>query len=445
MSKILGLDLGTNSIGWAVIDEHENKILNTGVRIFQEGVNRDTGGSEISKNATRSEARQKRKQFFRRKIRRRLLLKKLRDNKMAPLTKDDLRNWFKINPYEKRAKAVTEKITILELGRIFYHLSQRRGFLSNRKSQTEGEGKKEKKTIFEGKPEEGKIGITETEEKIEKHKTLGSYLYEISYKEREKFSEKERIRNRYTLRKMYEQEFDAIWDTQSKFYPNILTDFLRYEIGYKSATKKVGQKNGILFFQRPLRSQKKLLGKCTFESKKFYDKKSTKDNKWITIGKTRCPISHPTFEMYRTYLFLNTIIYGDNSKLDDEQKKYLIEELFNKKDKFKFSQIKNKLKLIKNEVFNYKDKDNVAGNYTISKLSKLFTLRRWKNFSEKEKNDIWHIIYEAKDKTWIQNYAEKNWNFDDKQIEQLHKINFKQDYSNLSLKAIRNITPFLLK
>ena len=54
MSKILGLDLGTNSIGWAIIDDGAKKIIDCGVRIFPEGVNRDTKGAEVSKNETRS-------------------------------------------------------------------------------------------------------------------------------------------------------------------------------------------------------------------------------------------------------------------------------------------------------------------------------------------------------------------------------------------------------
>ena len=38
MATILGLDLGTNSIGWAVVDTSEKKIVDTGIRIFPEGV-----------------------------------------------------------------------------------------------------------------------------------------------------------------------------------------------------------------------------------------------------------------------------------------------------------------------------------------------------------------------------------------------------------------------
>ena len=67
MSKILGLDLGTNSIGWALVDDNQQKIIDTGVRIFPAGVN-DLGESkEQSKNSARREARQIRRQYFRRK------------------------------------------------------------------------------------------------------------------------------------------------------------------------------------------------------------------------------------------------------------------------------------------------------------------------------------------------------------------------------------------
>ena len=80
MSKILGLDLGTNSIGWAVVDTEQNKIIGTGVRIFPEGVEVKTigmGDKEQSRNAKRRESRQIRRQYFRKKLRRSELLKTL--------------------------------------------------------------------------------------------------------------------------------------------------------------------------------------------------------------------------------------------------------------------------------------------------------------------------------------------------------------------------------
>ena len=53
----LGLDLGTNSIGWALLNEDQEKIVAAGVRVFPEGVDRDQQGGEKSKSQTRRVAR----------------------------------------------------------------------------------------------------------------------------------------------------------------------------------------------------------------------------------------------------------------------------------------------------------------------------------------------------------------------------------------------------
>ena len=50
MGYILGLDLGSNSIGWACIDPKKKQIIAVGSRVFKEGVNRDNKGGEVSKN-----------------------------------------------------------------------------------------------------------------------------------------------------------------------------------------------------------------------------------------------------------------------------------------------------------------------------------------------------------------------------------------------------------
>ena len=149
-------------------------------------------------------------------MRKRYLLKELAKHSLCPIPASLIRDWNGIeifknellqewlrrNPYELRAKAVSEKITLLELGRIFYHMIQRRGFLSN--SRSAGSEVKESSTLFKGDTKIGKIGINKTLQSIEKKKTLGSYLHSIFPEENEPFSgELERIRNRYTTRQMY--------------------------------------------------------------------------------------------------------------------------------------------------------------------------------------------------------------------------------------------------
>lgn len=433
MAKILGLDLGTNSIGWAIIDDIQNKIVGIGSRIFPMGVeNLGDGDKEISKNASRTGARGVRRQFFRRRLRKQILLKALSENKMCPLIDEDFKIWknikkfpeeklviwFSLNPYELRKKALSEKLSLEEIGRIFYHLIQRRGFLSNSRKGGTDDG-----TIFKGNPKEGKIGITETQHNIE-DKTLGSYLSEIYPKENEPFRKGlERIRNRYTTRKMYVDEFELIWEKQKQFHSNLSEDLKTLFGGRKLDGYK---EDGILFHQRPLRSQKHLVGNCTFEP-----------------TKTKCPISAIPNEMRRIWEWVNTVEYN-GKKINQEEKEKIIEFLC-AHEKPDFKKIRRVIGKESGEFkFNYKDDDRIVGTHTISNLSnKKFFGKSWFDFTEKEQEDIWHILYFFDSKSNLKEYALKNWNFTEDQAEAISKFNVKDGYASLSRKAIGNILPFL--
>lgn len=438
MTKILGLDLGTNSIGWALVDDAQNKILGVGSRIFPMGVeNLGDGDGEISKNASRTGARGVRRQFFRRKLRKKILLKALSENKMCPMIPSDFENWkrtkefpseklahwFTLNPYELRQKALNEKLSLEEIGRIFYHLIQRRGFLSNSRKGGADDG-----TIFKGNAKEGKIGITETQESIQ-DKTLGSYLYEIYPKENQPFQDGlERIRNRYTTRQMYVDEFELIWNKQSQFHIEF-TEELKTQFGGR---KLDGYKeDGILFHQRPLRSQKHLVGNCSFEP-----------------NKTKCPISAIPFEQFRVWQWVNTVEFNGN-KISQEDKEKIVDFLYaNEKPDFKRIR-----KVIEKESaefkFNYKDDDKIVGTHTISNLSnKKYFGKKWFDFSEKEQEDIWHVLYFFDSKSNLKEYAIKNWNFTEEQADSISNFNTsdknkKNAFASISRKAISNILPFL--
>ena len=433
MAKILGLDLGTNSIGWALIDDKLNKILGIGSRIFPMGVeNLGDGDNEMSKNASRTGARGVRRQFFRRRLRKKVLLKALSEQNMCPINAIDFEDWkktkqfpseklavwFAMNPYELRQKALSEKLSLEEIGRIFYHLIQRRGFLSNSRKGGSDDG-----AIFKGNAKVGKIGIDDTLESIE-GKTLGSYLYEIYPKENQPYQDRlERIRNRYTTRKMYIDEFELIWYKQAQFH-SVLNGDLKTLFGGR---KLDGYKeDGILFHQRPLRSQKHLVGNCSFEP-----------------TKTKCPISAIPVELFRIWQWVNTVEYNGN-KLAQTEKEKLIEQLLSF-DKIEFKKLRKAIGKESAEFkFNYKDDDKIVGTHTISNLSnKKFFGKKWFDFSEKEQEDIWHVLYFFDSKSNLKDYAIKNWNFSEEQAIAISKFNVKDGYASLSRKAIANILPFL--
>lgn len=442
MAKILGLDLGTNSIGWALIDDTEKLILGMGSRIFPEGVvNLGEGeGRETSKNASRTDDRGIRRQFFRRRLRKRYLLRELAKNNMCPIdytlikvwnqkdifSNTTLTEWFKLNPYELRAKALNQKLTQVELGRIFYHMIQRRGFQSN--SRSAGIENNEKSVIFKGDAKAGKIGIVETVNSIQENQTLGAYLNQIYPKQNEPFSgTMERIRNRYTTRQMYIDEFESIWEHQKQYHKE-LTDELKTIFGGR---KKDGfPEDGVLFHQRPLRSQKHLVGNCTFEPKK-----------------TKCPISAIPNEERRIYEWINTLkcdMAGEKVEITKEDKEKILTLLFSKEN-IKFKEIRKAInKLDGYYQFNYKDDDSIYGSHTISNLSnKKFFGEQWFKFSEKEQEDIWHVLYSFDDRDKLKKYAIDNWKFSEEKAERISKFNLKDGYANLSRKAINNLLPFL--
>lgn len=196
MKTILGLDLGTNSIGWALIDEENNilqKIKGIGCRIIPEKNNEYIEferGRDVSKNAVRRQKRGSRRLNERYKIRRNNLLKLCKVLEIKPKGLEQLfingsfegkiilpqgafkKGDYQFKPhelYELRSKALKEKVSVEELFRIIYHLNQRRGFKSNKKATSQEEIANE--AILEG--EKTKPEITVERVKISKAEPTG--------------------------------------------------------------------------------------------------------------------------------------------------------------------------------------------------------------------------------------------------------------------------------
>lgn len=504
METTLGIDLGTNSIGIAIIEHEQPQILYSGIRIFPEGINKDTigqGDKEESRNAIRRAKRQLRRQYFRKRLRKIKLLEILIQYGMCPIALEEvkrwknwdkhqkstirqfpdtpqLREWLKQNPYELRKRAVIENLTRMELGRIFYHLIQRRGFLSSRKGKEDGK-------IFTGKDQ--MTGIDETRKNLH-NRTLGTYLYEISPKAGEKYIfRQERIRARYTLRDMYIREFETIWNRQASHLglsheqtfqkrhlflkgpatntrnkkiiahlqekygqQNVIIEGSRITVSFQVALKELlGGKiemdgnnlnfrccESVLFWQRPLRSQKSSLSKCVFEGNRFYDQIH---QKWIIVGPTPAPLSHPEFEEFRAYQFINNITYGKGEHLNFAQREAVFELMCTESKDFYFDKISKHLKLF--EKFNYEKDTKVPACKTISQLRKMFPKDIW----QQHRDEIWHCFYFYDDNELLFGKLKKDYHLQTDDIEKIKKIRLTEGYGHVSLKAIRCINPYLQK
>jgi len=130
----LGLDIGTNSIGWWLYHTEDNRItevLDGGVRIFSNGRDPKSGASlAVDRRMARS-ARRRRDRYCRRRT---SLMHKLSDAGLMPDNPIKAKTLERLDPYELRARGLDEALPLTHLGRAFFHLNQRRGFKSNRKT-----------------------------------------------------------------------------------------------------------------------------------------------------------------------------------------------------------------------------------------------------------------------------------------------------------------------
>ena len=262
----LGLDLGSASVGWAaVLEDHKgdpHRILAMGVRRFEAGVLGDIeSGNDKSQATERRDARGPRRLTWRRQYRLRKLFRLLQHLDLLPPSKDDshderhramceldrtiraahmnannhLEN--QLLPYRLREHSMIN--CRATTGRALYHLAQRRGFLSNLKAPSKDDD------------DAGKVesGINELSDLMAQagSRTLGEYFASLD-------PEQFRIRQRWTARSMYIDEIEKIWSVQAGHHG--LTDADRQRV-YDT-----------IFDQRPLKSQKHLIGRCELEPTK---------------------------------------------------------------------------------------------------------------------------------------------------------------------------------
>ena len=455
MTKILGIDTGTNSLGWAIVEKQadEYHLLDKGVNIFQEGVKIEKG-IESSKAAERTAHKAARVRNYRIKLRKIRLLRILSDAHLCPpLSKAELSAWrlkkeypknelfmqwqstddeSEKTPYAYRHKCLHDCLDFSSitdryiLGRAFYHMIQRRGFLSNRKDQSGDDTGMVKESISNLTQEMHDAG----------YEYLGDYFYSL-------YNKGEKIRNHYTARnEHYLAEFKAICEKQ--------------DLDKNLGSEVVRQIEKAIFYQRPLKSQKGQVGKCVFEK-----------------NKTRCPSSHPMYEEFRMLSFINNIkIQTPNDDvlrpLSSEERALIMPLFFRKSKKlFDFEDIAKKLAPKKQYGFYKKSSDaempylfnypmdtsvsgcpvttalkDIFGDNWIDSLCETYTLAEGKSRLNVV-NDIWHVLFFYTDDTKLAEFAKNRLQLNDEEARKFCEISLPGDYASLSLKAICKILPYL--
>ncbi len=397
----LGLDLGTNSIGWCVLKTENGKpkeLLDIGVRIFPDGREPAAEGRVGDSLAVqRRIARGMRRRRDRKIRQKRKVFHFLVEAGLMPDDADQQEKLKQLDPYELRVKALDKKLKPQELGRVLFHLCVRRGFKSNRKEALTAD--KELSTNLQ------KIQNFKHELKKNNSRTLGEYLYR-------KKSKGQTIRFRpaessfYAERSMYEEEFKAIKEIQKSQYPALDWDTIE----------------DLIFFQRPLRKQER--GRCQFYTEKYRAHKAL-------------PISH----RFRILQDINNLMMiddkGSKINLNDEEKELLFDKMENRKT-ISFNSIR---KLLNTDfTFNLENRsdDKLKGNETCCDLRKdEYFGDIWDSLPFDRQDDIVELLIDAENNETIVNYL-SDLHLTDKQLNSILNKTFSATTTNLSKEFMRD-------
>lgn len=437
MGKILGLDVGSNSLGWAIVNTDAEAIVGMGVRIFTEGVDNLNGENEASRNATRRLKRQLRRQYERSRQRRNNLRRFLIHSGLLPGDAEHFDVLLKSDPYQLRRRGLDERLELQEIGRCVDHINARRGFRSNRKASSDEESTG---VIYKGSKDEDKPGIDAISDAlhpdlrkkasyekvkakvVEGHssfttdfRTAGEYLASLNPRE-------VRRRKRFLLREHLQIELDLLLTKQSLFHKELTPETI----------EKIMH---LAFWQRPLKSVRKLVGNCRFE-----------------IGKKRCHKSHPEYQRFRMLQQVNSLeVYGPGRVLDDDRKltamerSALVRYLTDEKsiDTTKNRNVIYKMLGLSTKAEYKFNLERLDACTTLSRFAEVFGPDRVAMMSQGEMHSIWNVFNLAEDADWLEEYAKKTWQLTQDHAVRAGKLRLEEGYGSLSLKAVRKILPHL--
>lgn len=354
MKYRLGIDLGTSSIGVAAYELNEKNeikdLIYLDSYIFGEPINPKMS---VTLNTDRRSARLARRQIERKAKR---LRKMAYIAESIGVTKKDLDTIKDKDVIKLRAEALSHKITLPELIKVFSHIVKNRGYKGNlkaleklEKQNVEDSETEDNKAQENSKDVSGKIYSTKT---ILKGRTLGEVLYEKK-ENAEKNTPWRKLNEEGTFitRDIIEDEFNKIWEEQSKYHKELRNNYkVTYKemfpdhVGKEEITLKEAFRSA-MFYQRPIKWKLTTIGNCILEEDEY-----------------RAAIAQPEFQKYRLASNISNLrikaigLKGDRSLTSEEINKiyiYVCEnfKLYNSRSKIPYNLIYKELGLKDNEKF----------------------------------------------------------------------------------------------
>lgn len=436
MKYRIGIDLGTNSLGWAAIQLIEPKartfeagpLLDLGVRIFSDA---RSPKDKSSNAAQRRGPRGMRRNRDRRLARGRAMMHVLVAAGLMPLDECERKSLEARDPWIARADALDRKLEPFEIGRALFHLQQRRGFKSNRKADGDEDG-----AMFDA------IEAARSKMSMQNARTLGE-LFGRPRREAREANEKARkgdgepmpqarvkaqmngskmAYDYYPDRAMILDEFDQIWNEQAKHHPGLLTENARMSV------------RSVIEHQRPLKPQK--AGKCTF-----------------LPHLERAPKALPSAQYVRVLQEVNNLRVGAVGTtlrlLTSDERKQLIDLLMQPNSKTArrtFRAMRKALSLPDSQLFNLESRkrDHLLGDETAGRMMQEDVWGpNWLTLDRSVQDQIVQTLLNTEENETLEEWLMQNRGLDETRAKAVSKVRLPNQHGRLSLEAISRLIPFL--
>lgn len=416
----LALDIGSTSIGWCLLrldadtPPKPKAIIRMGVRIFPDGRNPKDGTSLAVTRRNARAMRRRRDRLLKRKER---LLNALTRLDFFPQDDVQRRALVQLDPYALRKKGLYESLSGPEFARALFHINQRRGFLSNRKT--------DKKDNDSGVL---KKAIRDLREKLtqENCQTLGEWLatrHSVRLSVRARLhgkTQKDKAYDFYADRAMIEHEFDALWAKQSSLNPALFKEAAGAEL------------KDVLLHQRPLKPVRP--GRCT-----------------LLPEEERAPLALPSTQRFRIYQELNNLrlLTPDLREVPlTLEQRNKIAELLERQGEVRFTAMLKALKLPGITKFNLEDikRDRLKGNATAATLAKDSNFGdAWFEFDHILQDSIVDKLLNESSESILVAWLQANTGIDEVTAERIANIGLPEGYGSLSREALAVVLPELIK
>jgi len=434
--RVLGLDLGTNSIGWCLIEEDEAQnpldLIAMGSRIFQTAVEDKTPTPKNHKRRRARLDRRRNQRRSRRKQRMRNYLISLGfipdgigDKSQPEVVYNRLgreQETGASDVYHLSKRALNEPLSLEALSKIWLSFAARRGFQSARKTLLGNllddpraaayQAELEKDAQEKAKDEEEESAFKEIDELKQamasaNAPTLGAYLADLGPHQRK--------RGRRTDRQMYKDEFAAIWAFQHQHHSE-LTPNVRLALYH------------IIFNQRPIRIGSQLRGDCSLEP----DRK-------------RAFRAWPEAQRFRYWVDLHNFAWVEPRTLKKislkPEEKRLLAEMLERQATISWQKIRDLFdqpRYVKINLTESKTKaKGLKGNATACKIRK--EIPDWDNWSPEMQDTLVTDLLTIDNKRALFSRLLDHWHLNTEQAWRLSTMEFESGYMNFSRKAIKKV------